>query len=234
MMAKNDFGFSWYSFFRAAAARDKETYDLMQASKCGAVFLGIESGDNEILHNMSKVATADRYRFGIEQLHERGIVTFASFITGFPGETEETVQRTIKFINSAQPTFFRTEPWWYNHRSPVHMQAKEFGLTGREYRWQHATMNISDAAAACELIFDQVDGSIWLPGSSFDFWALPYLFGKGVSLPEIIEFHKAARKVMSFNDKPNEQPGDSILQSLYHVFDNVGTVTSKYRDPAGA
>ena len=61
MMIRNDFGFSWYSYFRCAAARDVETYDLLRDSGCKAVFLGIESGDQNVLDNMSKVATLDRY-----------------------------------------------------------------------------------------------------------------------------------------------------------------------------
>jgi radical SAM PhpK family P-methyltransferase len=229
MMARNDFGFRWYSFFRAATARDQETYDLMAASKCGAVFLGIEAGDDQILKNMHKVATVDRYRFGIEQLSERGIATFASFISGFPGETEQTVQSTIDFINSTQPTFFRTEPWWYNHRSPIHRQAEEFGLTGREYEWRHNTMDTRGAVDACQALFDNVSGSLWMPGYNFDFWALPYLFGKGIGLPEVVEFHRLARQVMPYNDTPGIRPPADALDRFYHVFDGVPPVAARYR-----
>jgi p-methyltransferase len=232
MMARNKFNFQWYSFFRAATARDEETFDLMAESKCAAVFLGIEAGDDNILKNMSKVATVERYGKGIERLETRGIATFASFISGFPGETEQTVRSTVDFINSARPTFFRTEPWWYNHRAPISQQAEKFGLSGREYRWRHNTMDIDGAVDACDELFADVDGSLWMPGYNFDFWALPYLIGKGITMPEIIEFHRLARQIMEFNDRPGEQPAPEVLDQMYHVFDGVPEITGKYRTPA--
>lgn len=233
MMARNDFGFQWYSFFRAGTARDEETYNLMAESKCRAVFLGIEAGDDGILKNMSKVATLDRYRVGIERLHARGIDTFASFISGFPGETEKTVENTIKFINEVGPTFWRTEPWWYNHRAPVQKQAAEFGLTGREYDWRHNTMDINGAVDACHALFDQVKNSLWMPGYNFDFWALPYLMGKGLQMPDIIEFHRVARQIMEFNDRPGEGPAPELIDRMYHVFDDAPHISGKYSPPAG-
>jgi p-methyltransferase len=195
------------------------------------VFLGIEAGDDAILRNMSKVATVERYRFGIEQLRERGIDTFASFISGFPGETEETVQRTIDFINSAQPTFFRTEPWWYNHRSPIHQQAEKFGLAGKEYVWRHNTMDIAGAVQACDALFHGVTGSHWMPGYNFDFWALPYLVGKGISMSQLTEFHRLSRQIMEFNDESGKVAPPEVLDALDHVFDGGASVTGKYRAP---
>lgn len=199
MMIRNRFNFQWFSYFRCSHARDEETFDLMQASGCRAVFLGIESGDPDILKNMDKVAQLDQYRYGMKELHKRDILTFASFIAGFPGETADSIANTIDFINETQPTFYRIEPWWYNHRSPIHRRNETFELHGQGYRWQHGTMNVQEACDQTDRVFREVTGSVWMPLYNFDFWAIPYLMGKGLSAQELVRFHILAREVMNFN-----------------------------------
>jgi p-methyltransferase len=196
MMIRNDFSFAWYSFFRATSTRDAETFDLMAGSNCGAVFLGIESGDDTILGNMAKKATTELYRRGIAALGERGIGTFASFISGFPGETPTTVENTVSFINETGPDYYRCEPFWFNHRSPIARTAASFGLTGRAYKWQHDTMDVHGACDAIDHMVESVTSSQWMPGYNFDFWALPYLYGKGFTPDELTAFHRIANQLM--------------------------------------
>src|SRR5262249_52255680 len=95
MMIRNEFDFNWFSFFRCSNS-DDQAFDLMKESGCRGVFLGIESGDKTILKHMNKAADVERYKYGIEKLQERDIFTFASIIVGFPGETDESVNNTMK------------------------------------------------------------------------------------------------------------------------------------------
>jgi radical SAM PhpK family P-methyltransferase len=236
MMIRNDFGFEWYSFFRCSAAREVEIYDLMRDSGCRAVFLGIESGDDSVLRNMVKSSHGDQYRFGIEQMHARGIATFASFICGFPGETERTVENTIRFVNEVQPTFYRAELWFYNHRSPIHRQAEEFGLTGQGYDWSHATMNSHQAAEAADELFRAVTGSVWMPGYNYDFWAVPYLLGKGLTMAQVVEFHRLVSSLMPFNAAPPATRAASSIRdrqvaALTDWFDGIDVAPPAYRMP---
>jgi radical SAM PhpK family P-methyltransferase len=234
MMIRNDFGFRWYSFFRCSAARDTEIFDLMERSGCQGVFLGIESGDDTVLRAMVKSSSLHQYRFGMEQLHKRDIVTFASFICGFPGETERSVRNTIDFINETQPTFFRTELWFYNHRSPIHREAAEFGLSGRGYEWEHATMNVRQACDAADAVFQEVAGSIWMPGYNYDFWSIPYLLGKGLTMDDLKRFHTIVARLMPYNAAPPasdqaaaEQARD--LAALETLFGSVRLDAPRYR-----
>jgi p-methyltransferase len=190
MMIRRDFGFRWFSYFRCGSVRRADTFTLMRRSGCAGVFLGIESGDATVLRNMDKASTVEQYRRGIAALHAEGILTFASFICGFPGETAETVANTIAFIRETKPTLYRVEPWWYNHRSPIHARAAEFGLTGHAYDWAHATMTAREACDAIDRIFQGVTDSHWCPQQSFSFWALPYLLGKGMSRDQVEAFHR--------------------------------------------
>jgi p-methyltransferase len=190
MMIRRHFGFRWFSYFRCGSVKTLDTFDLMRESGCAGVFLGIESGDPVVLGIMDKASTVDQYLRGIEALHRNEILTFASFICGFPGETEQSLDNTIAFLNSARPTLFRVEPWWYNHRAPIHRRAREFGLTGRGYDWRHATMSAAEACDGVDYIFGNVSSSWWCPQQSHSFWALPYLMGKGMAKADIVELHR--------------------------------------------
>lgn len=204
MMIEEDLGLRWYSYFRCSNARDEESFDLAAASGCSGVFLGIESGDPNILLNMNKLAQDSQYRIGIQRLKERGVTTFASIIVGFPGETERTVQNTIDFLNETAPDYWRAQAWWANTRSPVFRQKELFGIEGRGYRWTHRTMSSGMAADLTDWMFDQVSESVWLPLYELDFWSLPYLAGKGVSASGLKPLLKLTKQIMSARDSGTE------------------------------
>ena len=199
MMIRADLGLSWFSYFRCSNAPDDSIFDLAAESGCSGVFLGIESGDDGILTNMNKRARSKDYRHGVEQLQARDIMTFASLIVGFPGETEESVQTTIDFINQSSPDYFRAEPWWYSTASPIHQRREEFGMVGSRFRWKHNTMSINEACEGVAQVFTDVVNSTWLPVFSYDFWALPYLLGKGLSKAQLKSFHADAQLALSAN-----------------------------------
>src|SRR5205823_8128013 len=118
LMIRNDYNFNWFSYFRCSNS-DEEAIELMAKSGCKGVFLGIESGSPAILTNMNKAATIEKYERGIKLLHEHGILTFASFIVGLPGETDETVAETVAFIRATKPSYYRAQMWYCEPGTPI-------------------------------------------------------------------------------------------------------------------
>ncbi|MFE9443805.1 PhpK family radical SAM P-methyltransferase [Streptomyces sp. NPDC006602] len=206
MMIEEDLGLNWYSYFRCSNARDDETFDLAAESGCRGVFLGIESGDADILAGMNKLAQDSQYRDGIRRLKERGITTFASIIVGFPGESERTIENTIDFVNETAPTFWRAQPWWANPRSPIYRSKDVLGIEGAGYSWKHATMDSKQAADWCDTMFDRVTESVWLPLYDFDFWALPYLEGKGLGVDQLVPLLRTTQHLMRERDLETSDP----------------------------
>lgn len=196
LMIKKNYRFNWFSYFRCSNS-DEETIDLMAESGCKGVFLGIESGSPTILKNMAKAATVEKYEKGIEMLRQRGIISFASFITGFPGETDETVKETLDFIRATKPDYYRTQLWYCEAGTPIVDLREQHGIEGDGFVWRHNTMESMEAMDWIERIFLSVDESVWLPQWSFDFWIIPYMMGKGVDLEDFREFMQLSQKLMA-------------------------------------
>ena len=183
LMIEKDYQFNWFSYFRCSNS-DEEAIELLAKSGCKGVFLGIESGSPTILQNMNKAATPEKYVRGMELLHQYGVLTFASLIFGFPGETKETIQESIDFVKTTNPDFYRAQLWYCEPGTPVDMQREKYGIEGEGFVWSHATMESMEAMDHIDRAFLEIKESTWLPQWSFDFWTIPYLLGKGYSLEQ--------------------------------------------------
>ena len=196
MMIRKKYPFNWFSYFRCSNS-DQEAIDLMAESGCKGVFLGIESGSPSILLNMNKSATVEKYAKGIEMLRRNGILTFGSFITGFPGETDQTVQETIDFIRSTRPDYYRSQMWYCEAGTPIQNERGKYEIEGEGFVWSHATMDSMGAMDHIDRMFLEVNESVWLPQWSFDFWIIPYLMGKGISRERFREFMATAHRMLT-------------------------------------
>ena len=193
LMIEKNYQFNWFSYFRCSNS-DEEAIDLLARSGCKGVFLGIESGSPTILKNMNKAATVEKYERGIELLHQYGVLTFASFILGFPGETEATFRESVDFIKATKPDYYRAQLWYCEPGTPVEGQREKYGIEGEGFVWSHATMDSMEAMDHIDRAFLEIKESTWLPQWSFDFWTIPYLLGKGYSLEQF-------RKLMEWSHR---------------------------------
>jgi anaerobic magnesium-protoporphyrin IX monomethyl ester cyclase len=175
-------------FIGAVRAR----YGFAKFSKgCEGVFLGIESGNQTVLKNMNKSVTIEKYQKGLNLLKEYGIITYASFIIGFPGETSRTIQDTVRFIKEFQPTFYRTNLWYCDPKTPIWDKRNEFDLKGSQYEWSHGDMDSRTACDIIDEIFLSVEESIWLPLYNFDFQGIFHLLHRGHPIEKVKDFISA-------------------------------------------
>lgn len=91
----------------AAMARadnmDKETLAAMKAVGLEAVKYGVESGTQKLVNSSNKSLDLGRVRENIKLTKELGIHTHLTFMFGLPGETKETIQRTLDFALAMDP-----------------------------------------------------------------------------------------------------------------------------------
>jgi anaerobic magnesium-protoporphyrin IX monomethyl ester cyclase len=92
-------GMKWHCMARVNSV-DHGLLAKMKASGLNDVFLGIESGNNDILKRAHKGITVENARKTVNACADLGIHTYGAFIIGLPGETRETVEQTIGFACS--------------------------------------------------------------------------------------------------------------------------------------
>lgn len=76
---------------------DKEFFELARKAGCHQTGLGIESGNQQLLNNIHKDITLEQCRNAAKWAREAGLETVGYFMLGLPGETEETMKKTIDF-----------------------------------------------------------------------------------------------------------------------------------------
>jgi hopanoid biosynthesis associated radical SAM protein HpnJ len=76
---------------------DYETLKAMADAGARLLIVGFESGDDQILKNIKKGATVEMARKFAANCKKVGITIHGDFIIGLPGETKETIDKTIKF-----------------------------------------------------------------------------------------------------------------------------------------
>ncbi len=187
MMIKNKYKFNWHSYFRCQFA-DRETVELMKESGCEGVYLGLESGNNQVLQNMNKRTNTDQYLKGIALLKEYEITTFSSFVVGFPGETSETAQDTVKLIEESGLDFYRTQLWYCDPITPIWKEREKYQIKGERFDWSHITMDSDTACNLIEKMFLSIDKSTWVPQYNFDFDNLWHLVHRGMDLEQVKHF----------------------------------------------
>ena len=120
--------FTWSCTSRVTT--DYDTLKAMKDAGCRLLIVGYESGDEQILKNIKKGATlgygAALYR--CNRWHNHGLTIHGDFIVGLPGETRQTLRKTI---NSAKKLDVETIQVSLGHAFPgteFHEHAKANGL----------------------------------------------------------------------------------------------------------
>ena len=123
---------------------DPELLREMGESGCWMIAWGIESGAPEILHRVRKGIEPEQVVQALRWAKAAGIRNYGYFIIGLPGETEETIERTIAFSKTLPLDFalfhiavpYPGTPLWY--------EALEQGWL-RVQRWEDFDMYNSAA-----------------------------------------------------------------------------------------
>jgi len=76
---------------------DYDTLKAMKDAGCRLLIVGYESGDPQILKNIKKGATVEMAQRFTANCKKLGLVVHGDFIIGLPGETRESIRKTIDF-----------------------------------------------------------------------------------------------------------------------------------------
>jgi radical SAM superfamily enzyme YgiQ (UPF0313 family) len=110
---------------------DEELAQGLAEAGCVEVSLGFESGSDRILARLGKHFTAQHVRRARAALKQAGIRTMGFLMLGVPGETRETVQESLDFVEAVRPDAVRlTVGVRIYPQTPLANWARDRGVVG--------------------------------------------------------------------------------------------------------
>ena len=114
-------------------AKDENVVKDMKHGGCTGVFVGIESGNNEMLKKIKKTQTTDESIQAMRNLQKHGIESHAFIMVGFPSETEETFKETMDFIPKLKPDSIIFSIFTPYPGSDIYNECKDEGIIEGEF-----------------------------------------------------------------------------------------------------
>jgi len=199
-----DIGFDkpWTAYLRSTTLTEECTRYLREAG-CRLVLVGVESADQHVLNNMLKGTKEAHNWAAAKNLADNDILGFAFILTGFPGETTKSVDKTIDFLNNSGIHSYVHSPLFVFPNSPVAKEAQNFGLSGGFNDWRHPTMDCRKAIDECGRIFTEVTNAAYIDrGSS----VTKILLDHGYSVGEVTRLgvlhNSLAREELAGGQRP--------------------------------
>ncbi len=92
----------WNCQTRADCIKE-ETVARLKRSGCTRIGFGLESADPEILRIMRKQLDLDKVRETVRACKKHGVFVSLSLLVGVPGETPESIRRSLEFLKECTP-----------------------------------------------------------------------------------------------------------------------------------
>ncbi len=103
-MITNRIDLTWNCSTRADKVNDV-ILKLMKRAGCHTIAIGMESTDPAVLKNIRKSITPDQIRQAVSMIRKHGMDSIVFCVVGFPGETRESIEKTIIFLKTLDTTF---------------------------------------------------------------------------------------------------------------------------------
>ncbi len=101
LLIKENLKLPWTANSRADV--DMETLRIMKKAGCRLLCIGVESGDQQILDNIRKQLKIEQVETFMRNAKEAGILVHGCFMVGNPGETRETMEKTLRLAKQLRP-----------------------------------------------------------------------------------------------------------------------------------
>lgn len=102
LILKRGLKFDWTCLSRVDTV-SSQLFQAMRRAGCFTISFGVESGDDTILKNLKKSTDLNKAKKALGWANRAGIKTQCSFMLGNPGDTYETIEKTINFAIELKP-----------------------------------------------------------------------------------------------------------------------------------
>jgi radical SAM superfamily enzyme YgiQ (UPF0313 family) len=138
---------------------DEEVIRYLKKAGCSRIQFGVESASPEILKRMNKNITLEQVYRAFKLAKKYRLTTLADFMLGYPGETKEQMQETMRLAKRLNPDFVQYAITAFYpatkiyHDAVKHGMIEDFWQTIAEHPYQDASIPIaSDLYSREELV----------------------------------------------------------------------------------
>ena len=103
-MLANNIDLTWNCSTRADCI-SPEILKLMKKSGCHTIAIGMESVDATVLKNIRKNVNPQQIKEAVSLVRKQGMDTIIFCVVGFPGETKESIEKTVSFLKTLDATY---------------------------------------------------------------------------------------------------------------------------------
>jgi len=104
LFIRNNIKLSWACMARAEEI-STDLLTVMKKAGCYLIKIGVESGNQSLLDFMHKKSNLSQVYNAFRLTDKAGILSHATVMFGFPGETEESINTTHQFLKELKPDF---------------------------------------------------------------------------------------------------------------------------------
>jgi len=141
---------------------DQEVLRLMKKAGCHHICYGIESADQQILKNINKHIKLEDAREAMRLTKRVGISCRASFMFGNPGETSDSMKKTLDFALASNPDFALFNITTPYPGTPLYQWAKEKGyLISEDYSLYTASKCLMNLPTVSSQEIDEFTRFAW-------------------------------------------------------------------------
>lgn len=125
-------GKPWHAASRAESLCSEPLCKALKSAGCTHVWLGVESLCQETLDRCCKSTKVEAVVNGIMTAKRAGLQTVCQFIVGLPGETEQSMSKTIDSCRTMNIKAAVNKAWVLPG-TEIHRKALEYGFSNQQY-----------------------------------------------------------------------------------------------------
>ena len=122
----------WLSNARADNLGDPAFVKRLRQAGCWMLALGIETESETTRKDMMKRLEGEKIRAALKNMRAAGIRSFGFFILGYPGDTPESLERTVDYAIDLDPDFANFYPAVPYPGTELYFKARRDGLLASE------------------------------------------------------------------------------------------------------
>ena len=167
---------AWIAYARVdEIAKKKALLSKMKLAGCRCVYFGLETGDEYLLQRCNKKTSVSDMRTAFRLAREVGLKIKSSFIIGLPGETQESIRRTISLAKELNPDIIN----WHIFAPSIRYLKNE--LKDIDVIWKNVQTDMPD-----ELIAEYAS---LLGDRASDLWVERHIGFKASVVPQTLPRH---------------------------------------------